>query len=145
MGIIKIFKRIKSSDFIGTQLSRFKMGQSYYAVIVSTINAVSLVTIAFAFEIWVLMLLFPSLLIGVFFIGYYMDKRNIFAKDVIKGNEMSYKFLLTSDYKLQDFNMVMTRAMLEVFTKISKNEPVDIDAFIKERYDEYVKRWEPKR
>ena len=50
--VVLMIDRMKSSPFLGLQLSRLKMGQSYYAIIMSTVNASSLVSLAFALSIW---------------------------------------------------------------------------------------------
>ena len=47
LNIFKWFRKINKSKFIGQQFSRLKMGQTYYSIIVSTINAISLITLAF--------------------------------------------------------------------------------------------------
>lgn len=133
---IKIF----SSKFIGKQLSRLKMGQTYYAIMVSTINAISLITIAFAFEIWLLIFLFPILLFSAFVIGYYMDVKNIITQDYSKTNEMAYRFLVTSDIKLQEFQLLLIKVVLKSLQDIQDNKPINMD-YLAEEYKKYQKNW----
>ncbi|GAG74366.1 unnamed protein product, partial [marine sediment metagenome] len=47
-----VVKRVKSAHFIGRQLSRLKLGQSYYAIVVSSVSAISLISLAFEITIW---------------------------------------------------------------------------------------------
>ena len=134
---IKIF----SSKFIGKQLSRLKMGQTYYSIAVGTINAISLITIAFAFEIWILILFFPILLFGAFVIGYYMDVKNIIAQDFSKTNEMAYRFLVTTDYKLQEFHLLLIKVVLKSLQDIKDNKDISMD-YLAEEYKKYLKKWQ---
>ncbi len=130
-------KTIKSSSFLGKQLSRLKMGQSYYAIITSTISAISLVSLAFQFNILFIVLLFPFLLVITFGIGYYLDIRNINSMDSLKSNEMTHRFLNTGDLKNQEFQMMQTAILVEAITKGKEFDP----AVILERYNEYRNKW----
>lgn len=130
-------KTIKSSSFLGRQLSRLKMGQSYYAIITSTISAISLVSLAFQLNFWFLVLLFPFLLLTTFGIGYYLDVRNIKSMDSLKSNEMTHRFLNTGDLKSQDFQMMQTAILVEAITKGNEFDP----NIILERYKEYRNKW----
>ena len=130
-------KTIKSSSFLGRQLSRLKMGQSYYAIITSTISAISLVSLAFQLNFWFLVLLFPFLLLTTFGIGYYLDVRNIKSMDSLKSNEMTHRFLNTGDLKSQDFQMMQTSILVEAITKGKEFDP----NIILERYKEYRNKW----
>lgn len=130
-------KTIKSSSFLGRQLSRLKMGQSYYAIITSTISAISLVSLAFQLNFWFLVLLFPFLLLTTFGIGYYLDVRNINSMDSLKSNEMTHRFLNTGDLKSQDFQMMQTAILVEAITKGNEFDP----NIILERYKEYRNKW----
>ncbi len=133
---IKIF----SSKFIGKQLSRLKMGQAYYAIAISTINAISLITLAFKFEIWVLILLFPILLFSILVIGYYMDIKNIRTEDYIKADEMIHRSLLTSDCKTQEFQLILIKVVLNALQSIKDNKDINFD-YAMEEYEKYKKRW----
>ena len=64
-----VLKRVKSAHFIGRQLSRLKLGQSYYSIAVSSVSAISLISLAFEISFWMLIILFPVLLLGTFVIG----------------------------------------------------------------------------
>ena len=130
-------KTITSSSFLGNQLSRLKMGQSYYAIITSTISAISLVSLAFQLNFWFLVLLFPFLLLTTFGIGYYLDVRNIKSMDSLKSNEMTHRFLNTGDLKSQDFQMMQTAILVEAITKGNEFDP----NIILERYKEYRNKW----
>ena len=72
-----VIRRVKSAHFIGRQLSRLKLGQSYYTIAVSTVSAISLISLAFEITFWMLIIFFPILLLGTFIIGYFMDIYNI--------------------------------------------------------------------
>lgn len=130
-------KTITSSSFLGRQLSRLKMGQSYYAIITSTISAISLVSLAFQLNFLFLVLLFPFLLLTTFGIGYYLDVRNINSMDSLKSNEMTHRFLNTGDLKNQDFQMMQTSILVEAITKGKEFDP----NIILERYREYRSKW----
>jgi len=130
-------KTITSSSFLGNQLSRLKMGQSYYAIITSTISAISLVSLAFQLNFLFLVLLFPFLLLITFGIGYYLDVRNINSMDSLKSNEMTHRFLNTGDLKSQDFQMMQTSILVEAITKGKEFDPI----IILERYKEYRNKW----
>ena len=111
--VSRMIDRMKSSPFLGRQLSRLKMGQSYYAIIMSTVNAISLVSLAFALSIWYLILAFPILLLLTFGIGFYLDKYDIKTEDALKSNEMINRFLNTGDIKSQDFQLLQTNIILK--------------------------------
>lgn len=96
---MRSFKDLKSLEFIGKQLSRLKLGQLYYTIAISTVNAISLVTLAFEIQFWLLVLLFPMLLLGAYIVGYYMDKKDIITKDMLRTNDIYYRYLSTSDFK----------------------------------------------
>ena len=135
-------KKILSSGFIGKQLSRLKMGQTYYAIAVSTISTISLIVIAFEFEIWILLMLFPILLFSAFLVGYYMDKKDIITKDILRTNNMYYRYLSTSDFKLQEFQLLLVRSILKSFQDIKDNKNINMN-YLMEEYEKYRKNWEP--
>jgi uncharacterized membrane protein len=134
-------KRLTSSSFLGKQLSRLKMGQSYYAIITSTISTVSLVTLAFEINIWIIVFLFPFLLFTTFAIGYYLDVRNINSIDTLKSNEMAHRFLNKGDIKNQEFQMMQTTILVEaIINAIKKGKDFDPNT-IWQRYEEYRSKW----
>ncbi|MHA1147107.1 MAG: hypothetical protein ACTSR8_02570 [Promethearchaeota archaeon] len=136
----KIKEKIISSPFIGRQLSRLKMGQSYYGIVVSTISAVSLIKLAFDLDIILIILMFPVFLLGAFAIGYYLDIKNINSMDQLKSNEMSQRYLNTGNIKNQEFELMMTEVLLEGIKAIQKGEPFDTNT-LQQRYSEYKKKW----
>ncbi len=134
-------KRLTSSSFLGKQLSRLKMGQSYYAIITSTISTISLVTLAFEINIWIIVFLFPFLLFTTFAIGYYLDVRNINSIDTLKSNEMAHRFLNKGDIKNQEFQIMQTTILVEAITNaIKKGKDFDPNT-IWQRYEEYRSKW----
>ena len=136
MALRKI-KRIKSSSFLGRQLSRLKMGQSYYAIITSTISAISLASLAFQLDLWFIFLIFPIFLVITFIIGYYLDIRNIKTMDSLKSIEMTQRFLNTSDIKNQEFHLMLTSVLI---TAIKQGKEIDPEILL-EKYEEYKKKW----
>lgn len=138
-----MFDKLKSSRFVGTQLSRLKMGQSYYAIIVSTVNAVSLLSLAFHVSLLYLLLLFPVLLLGTYGVGYYLDKHDINAQDALKSIEMSHRFLSIADQKAQEFQLALTRVTLAAFRAWSHGETFDANEVLAEAYREYARTWRP--
>ena len=136
----KIKDKIISSPFIGRQLSRLKMGQSYYGIVVSTISAVSLIKLAFDLDIYLIILMFPAFLLGAFTIGYYLDKKNINSMDQLKSNEMSQRYLNTGNIKSQEFELMMTEVLLEGFKAVQKGEAFDT-SILRQRYSEYKRKW----
>ena len=134
---LKKMKRITSSSFLGRQLSRLKMGQSYYAIITSTISAISLATLAFQLELWLIFLIFPMLLIITFIIGYYLDIRNIKTMDSLKSIEMAQRFLNTGDMKNQEFHIMLTTILVKALKEGKDFNPNKL----LEEYEEYKKKW----
>ena len=108
----KVIKKVRSAYFIGRQLSRLKMGQSYYSIAVSTVSAISLISLAFEISFWMLIIFFPILLLGTFLIGYFMDIYNINTMDKLKANEIGNRYLTTSDLKSQEFQILQTEIFL---------------------------------
>lgn len=136
----KIKDKIISSPFIGRQLSRLKMGQSYYGIVVSTITAVSLLKIAFDFDIILIIMMFPVFLLGAFAIGYYLDIKNINSMDQLKSIEMSQRYLNTGNIKTQEFDLMMTEVLLEGIKAIQEGKPFDT-SLLHQKYSEYKKKW----
>jgi len=129
-----------SSQFLGRQLSRLKMGQSYYAIVVSTVNAISLISLAFHVEFWILIAFFPGLIVATLWIGYYLDKHNITAEDSLKSIEMSNRFLNVGDVKTQEFQLLQTEILLEALQALQGNRAVDGN-LLRQKYEAYVKKW----
>jgi glucan phosphoethanolaminetransferase (alkaline phosphatase superfamily) len=135
-----IVKRVKSAHFIGRQLSRLKLGQSYYAIAVSTVSAISLIFLAFEISFWMLILIFPVLLIGAFVVGYFMDIYNINTMDKLKANEIGNRYLTTSDLKSQEFQLLQTEIVLEALKAIQEEQQLDPKDLLK-KYDLYFRKW----
>ena len=135
-----VIKRVKSAHFIGRQLSRLKMGQSYYSIAVSTVSAISLISLAFEISFWMLILAFPVLLLGTFVIGYFMDIYNINTMDTLKANEIGHRYLTTSDLKSQEFQLLQTEIVLEALKAIQEEKQLDPKDLLK-KYDLYFRKW----
>lgn len=136
-------KTNKLSYFIGKQLSRLKLGQTYYSIIMSTIAALSLVSLAFPdISIMLIIIIFPIIFIGAFFIGYFMDKSNIVSMDALKSVDMSHRYLNVADLKNNDFRFLMMKAMFEWMKGIQENKPINFDDLEKE-YKKFLKKWNP--
>jgi hypothetical protein len=135
-----VIKRVKSAHFIGRQLSRLKMGQSYYSIAVSTVSAISLISLAFEISFWMLILAFPVLLLGAFVIGYFMDIYNINTMDSLKANEIGHRYLTTSDLKSQEFQLLQTEIVLEALKAIQEKKQLDPKDLLK-KYDLYFRKW----
>ena len=135
-----IVKRVKSAHFIGRQLSRLKLGQSYYSIVVSSVSAISLISLAFEINFWMLILLFPVLLLGTFVIGYFMDIYNINTMDKLKANELGNRYLTTSDLKGQEFQLLQTEIVLEALKAIQEERQLDPKDLLK-KYDLYFRKW----
>jgi len=135
-----VIKRVKSAHFIGRQLSRLKLGQSYYSIVVSTVSAISLISLAFEISFWMLLLTFPVLLLGTFVIGYFMDIYNINTMDKLKANEIGNRYLTTSDLKSQEFQLLQTEIVLEALKAIQEDRQLDPKDLLK-KYDLYFRKW----
>ena len=135
-----VVKRVKSAHFIGRQLSRLKLGQSYYAIVVSSVSAISLISLAFEITIWMLILAFPILLLSTFIIGYFMDIYNINTMDKLKANEIGNRYLTTSDIKSQEFQLLQTEIVLEALKAIQEESQLDPKGLLK-KYDLYLRKW----
>ena len=133
-------RKFYSSPFIGRQLSRLKMGQSYYGIIVSTISAVALLKLAFDIDLLLVILMFPFFLLGAYGIGFYLDKKDINSMDTLKSNEMQQRFLNTGNLKSQEFQLLQTEMLLEGFRAIQEGNSFDITQ-LQKRYNEYKNKW----
>jgi len=136
-------KKNKISQFIGRQISRLKVGQTYYAMGMYSISAIGILKIAFPqISIWTLMFLVPLMFVGSFFIGYIMDLSNITSLDHRKSLEMSHRYLTTVDNKDNDFRMLELEVKREWLESHRKNETLDPD-ILKKKYNEFLKKWSP--
>ncbi len=138
---MKFLKKIRDVGFIGRTLSRFKIGMGYYAVIMSSITAVMTFKTAFpSLEFWYIFLLVPIMVIGTVLLGYYLDKSNISTLDMRTSNEISHRFLLTSDKKSQEFQLIQTEVIIEALAALSQKKDVDIELLHK-KYQNYYQKW----
>jgi hypothetical protein len=133
-------KKWTRSQFLGRQLSRLRNAQTYYAIIVSTINAISLISLAFHVEFWVLLALFPVLLGATLWVGLYMDTHGIIAQDSLKTAEMANRFLNTGDVKAQEFQLLQTEILLEALQALQDKRSIDATA-LRQKYETYLKKW----
>ena len=134
-------KNIFSAKFIGQQLSRLRMGQSYYSLFIASVNAVMLVKIAYpAIEIEIILVILPFLLLATVFVGYFLDRHNINSMDTLKSNEMAHRFLNTGDFKNQEFQILQTKILLEALNSLKDGKNIEFGE-IEEKYDNYVKKW----
>ncbi|MCP4761067.1 MAG: hypothetical protein GY870_04745 [archaeon] len=135
--------RYMKPTFLGTQLSRLKMGMSYATLVLSAISALSLLKMAFPFvenNEWLLILLIPVIFGGVLLIGYLLDKHNINSMDSLKSSEMVHRFLNTGDQKNQEFQLLQTQILLEAMQAMQNDEKIDLES-IQNKYDDYRKKW----
>lgn len=131
------------SQFIGRQLSRLRAGQTYYAIAVSTISALSLVSLAFpSIGLIILIFLFPLILFGAYLIGLFMDKSNITSMDIVKTIEMQARYLNTVDFKNNDFRILQMECIYEWFKALQENKPPDPN-ILKEKVKKFQKKWSP--
>lgn len=131
---------VKTARFVGRQMSRLKMGQSYYQIAMSTISAIALIFIAFELTIWILIIAFPLIFLGAFFIGYFMDIYNINSMEIFKTNEITHRFLTTSDEKNQEFQLLQLEIMLEAFKAMSENRKIEPKVLLR-KFEAYYKKW----
>lgn len=133
------------TSFIGKQLSRFRLAQTYYSIITSTLSTVSLIALAFNISLYLLIIFFPIILLGILIIGYFMDVYNVNTIDMIKTNEIQHRYLNTRDMKIQEFQILQ----LKILSKIIKNNKdgfnIDFDEISKKYYKEYYDKWSVKK
>jgi len=135
------FKRIKSSRFLGRQLSRLKMGQSYYSILMQSIMAISILRLAFpTIEFIYMVMLFPFFLSLAYLIGLYLDRHNIITADIMKSNEVSHRYLNTSDKKNQEFQSINTAHTIAALNANAKGEIYDFKLY-EQDLSEYKKKW----
>jgi hypothetical protein len=117
------------------------MGMGYYSMMMSTITAMMVLKTAYPiiqFEWIVLASPIPILL--TLYIGYFLDKKNINTMDMMKSNEMANRFIMTSDLKAQEFQLLQTKVLLQAMTQLKAGQPVDMNLLDKE-YQAYVEKW----
>lgn len=136
-------KKEKITDFIGKQLSRLKLGQTYYSIFTTTFTALGILILAFPqISIITLIWLFVFILIATFFIGYLMDVLNISTKDHMKSLDISLRYLNVSDSKNNDFRILMMETMGEWLQTIQNGKPID-KSILDEKYKKFQKKWSP--
>jgi len=87
-----------------------------------------------------LIIIFPFLLLGAFIIGYFLDIYNINTMDILKSNEITHRFLTTSDIKTQEFQLLQTEIILEAIKAIQENKKLDPNDLLK-KYENYYRKW----
>ncbi len=134
------FKKWTRAQFLGRQLSRLRNAQVYYAIIMSTINAISLISLAFHVEFWVLVVLFPFIIGATLWVGFYMDKHDIITQDSLKTADMANRFLNTGDVKAQEFQLLQTEILLDALQALQDKRPIDAAA-LRQKYETYIQKW----
>lgn len=134
----------KKANFLGRQIARVRRGILYASIIMNALNTSSLIIMAFAIDISYAILLIPAIILMIFMIGFVMDKSNINSYDMIKDNDMSCRYLLTSDVKNFEFQKLTTEILLLGMSKMMKNEVFDFEKEFAIKYDEFIKKWSPK-
>lgn len=136
-----LIKNIKNSNFIGQQLSRFRMAMSYYSMAMTTLSAIMLVKTAYpSIQLEWIILAAPIPVILTLFLGYFMDKHNINTMDTLKSIEMSNRFLNLGDIKNQEFQMMQTRLLMQAFQAMKEGKDIDITS-VQQTYQNYVNKW----
>jgi len=134
---------MKTSQFVGRQLSRMKMGMAYVLLFTSTLTAISVLNIAFPeIGIWIIFMLLPIAVFGSIFLGYLMDKSSIATTDHMKTLEMTSRFVNTADIKSYEFWMVIMEVFFKWMTSIQEGKPLDRNEIEKE-YIKFLKKWSP--
>ncbi|MHA1143318.1 MAG: hypothetical protein ACTSRW_01135 [Candidatus Helarchaeota archaeon] len=129
------YSNLNKSRFVGQQFSRLRMGQTYYSIIVSTMSAISLVTMAFNLDLWLLMILFPLIIAATFGIGIFLDRKDINLEDYRKQIEMQSRKLNVADLKSQEFQLMQTLFIIKAL-----RDEVNEENLI-ESYKKYLKKW----
>ena len=118
------------SKWIGRQLSRIKAGQLYIMIMLTAINALSLISLSFQIKAGWAMLFLPVLIIATLLLGYMLDHAGIFSEDSNKSIEMTYRILTIGERRNFDF--------LKTLAKAIAPDKADI---IEREYDAYQERW----
>lgn len=127
---------MKGSNFIGKQISRFKIGLVYLTTITSTITAVSVFKIALNLPDWLLFALLPFFILMGFGLGYFFDKTDIITSDYRKSIEMSHRQLNTQDKKQQYFYLALFDFIIDSFLQA----PEELKKELRKKYKEYQKK-----
>lgn len=69
-----------------------------------------------------------------------MDIYNINTMDSLKANEISHRYLTTSDMKGQEFQLLQTEIVLEALKAIQEESQLDPKELLK-KYDLYFRKW----
>lgn len=139
-GLMNKIKKHSIVVFFGRQLSRLRLGQSYYQLVIATISAISLVSLAFEVTLVMLLLLFPIVFIGSFMLGWGLDRWNISAIDYRKTTEITGRFVNALDLKNLDMRFIMTEGII----RAQQDKDFDMDKFLEEEKAKFVKKWSPK-
>ncbi len=130
-----------TSNYIGKQISRFKLGMSYLTLAMTSLTALMMVKNVYPdIQLEWIILLVPFLILGTIMAGYFLDRWNISTQDQRKSNEMTHRFLLTSDMKSQQFALTQTRMLLLAMKNMKEGTEVDIDD-IMTSYEDYLQKW----
>jgi len=134
---------MKIANFIGRQLSRLRVGQIYYSIIMSTISTLGIVNLAFPeIRMTILIILFPCVFLVTFIAGYLIDIFNVGTMDTLKTVEIAHRYLNTVDFKTNEFHIMTMETMFEWFKSLQENKPIDLDV-LKKKYNEFLKKWSP--
>ncbi|MFX0132106.1 MAG: hypothetical protein ACFFDN_00540 [Candidatus Hodarchaeota archaeon] len=144
-------EKINSSGWIGRQLSRLKMGQSYYIIVIQTITMISILTLAFAIGIHFAIILFFLFIFGALILGYYLDKKNINSREHLDMVNRQNRYYNYSNAKNQQFEMIKTKIFIKSIEKMTNailealdKNPISFDDEIKEfeeKYRNYYIKW----
>ncbi|MHA1521208.1 MAG: hypothetical protein ACTSRK_13575 [Promethearchaeota archaeon] len=139
----KKHRKTLPSTFIGRQLSRFKLGMSYLTLAMSSITAVMTTKEVYGsiqIEI-ILAILVPIALVGTIMLGYFLDRKDITTQDQRKTNEMTHRFLLTSDIKNQEFQLLQTQILLKALQSMKDSQDINIESLM-DSYKDYLAKWQ---
>ncbi len=140
-----MFSKIRNNGslFVGRQLSRFKLAISYITLAMTFITAAMTTKSNYPqieFE-WILAVT-PVVILLTLLMGYFLDRFNISTQDQRKSNEMTHRYLLTSDLKSQDYQLTQTKMLLMGLKNIQSDQEINVEE-IMEIYKEYKQRWSP--
>lgn len=139
--IMTFSERLRRSAFIGKNLSRFKMGMAYYTLLMSTITAaMTFKESYYSVDLTIIILAIPVLLILTVVLGYILDIMNINTQDQRKSNEMAHRFLMKSDIKTQEFEILKMKVLLDALQSVKDGKDVNFSQ-LEENYKEYQKKW----
>jgi hypothetical protein len=134
-------KKKLTSGYIGKQLSRFKNAMSYLTLAMTAITAFNTTKLIYPLiQLSWFVLALPFIILATILFGFFLDRLNISTHDQRKSNEMTHRFLLTSDIKSQQFQLVQTKMLLNALKAMKDGEEINIDEIMKS-YDEYLLTW----